>query len=392
MSQRNFKDETLAIRQQLSQTIHGEHSTPMYLTSSYAFSSGDEMADAFAGVTDANVYSRYSNPNVEELVTKFRSLEEGEAGLATATGMAAAFSIFAALLKSGDHIIASRALFGSAIQILSNILPKWGITCTYVDPVDVDSWDKAVQKNTKMVFLETPSNPSLWVTDLSKVNALAKAHNLIFVVDNCFATPVLQKPIRFGADLVFHSTTKYTDGHGRVLGGIIVGKKSLIELIMYFNRHTGPSLSAFNAWLMSKSLETLAVRVHAHCKNADMLYHNLCSNKNLEHVLYPFAADNPQLELAKKQMKEGGGIIGLRVKGGYEETLRFINHLEMISISPNLGDTRTIATHPTSSTHSRLTEQERLAVGITPNLVRISVGLEHIDDITEDILIALDHV
>lgn len=392
MSQRNFKDETLAIRQQLSQTIHGEHSTPMYLTSSYAFSSGDEMADAFAGVTDANVYSRYSNPNVEELVTKFRSLEEGEAGLATATGMAAAFSIFAALLKSGDHIIASRALFGSAIQILSNILPKWGITCTYVDPVDVDSWDKAVQKNTKMVFLETPSNPSLWVTDLSKVNALAKAHNLIFVVDNCFATPVLQKPIRFGADLVFHSTTKYTDGHGRVLGGIIVGKKSHIELIMYFNRHTGPSLSAFNAWLMSKSLETLAVRVHAHCKNADMLYHNLCSNKNLEHVLYPFAADNPQLELAKKQMKEGGGIIGLRVKGGYEETLRFINHLEMISISPNLGDTRTIATHPTSSTHSRLTEQERLAVGITPNLVRISVGLEHIDDITEDILIALDHV
>lgn len=392
MSQRNFKDETLAIRQQLSQTIHGEHSTPMYLTSSYAFSSGDEMADAFAGVTDANVYSRYSNPNVEELVTKFRSLEEGEAGLATATGMAAAFSIFAALLKSGDHIIASRALFGSAIQILSNILPKWGITCTYVDPVDVDSWDKAVQKNTKMVFLETPSNPSLWVTDLFKVNALAKAHNLIFVVDNCFATPVLQKPIRFGADLVFHSTTKYTDGHGRVLGGIIVGKKSLIELIMYFNRHTGPSLSAFNAWLMSKSLETLAVRVHAHCKNADMLYHNLCSNKNLEHVLYPFAADNPQLELAKKQMKEGGGIIGLRVKGGYEETLRFINHLEMISISPNLGDTRTIATHPTSSTHSRLTEQERLAVGITPNLVRISVGLEHIDDITEDILIALDHV
>jgi O-succinylhomoserine sulfhydrylase len=392
MNQRNFKDETLAIRQQLSQTIHGEHSTPMYLTSSYAFASGDEMADAFAGVTDANVYSRYSNPNVEELVTKFRSLEEGEAGLATATGMAAAFSIFAALLKSGDHIIASRALFGSAIQILSNILPKWGITCTYVDPVNVDSWEKAVQKNTKMVFLETPSNPSLWVTDLSKVNTLAKAHNLIFVVDNCFATPVLQKPIRFGADLVFHSTTKYTDGHGRVLGGIIVGKKSLIELIMYFNRHTGPSLSAFNAWLMSKSLETLAVRVHAHCKNADMLYHKLCSNKKLEHVLYPFAPDNPQLELAKKQMKEGGGIIGLRVKGGYDETLRFINHLEMISISPNLGDTRTIATHPTSSTHSRLTEQERLAVGITPNLVRISVGLEHIDDITEDILIALDHV
>ena len=392
MTKRKYRDETLAIRQQLAQTIHGEHSTPLYLTSSYAFSSGDEMADAFAGVTDANVYSRYSNPNVEELVTKFCSLEEGEAGIATATGMAAVFSIFAALLKSGDHIIASRALFGSAIQILSNILPKWGITCTYVDPVDVDSWEQSIQKNTKLVFLETPSNPSLWITDLTKVNALAKAHQLIYVVDNCFATPVLQKPILFGADLVFHSTTKYTDGHGRVLGGIIVGRKDLIEQITFFNRHTGPSLSAFNAWLMSKSLESLAVRVHAHSLSASLLYDRLKSNPKLESVIYPFAPNHPQVDLAKKQMKSGGGIVGLRIQGDYNDTLQFINHLEMISVSPNLGDTRSIATHPNSSTHSRLTENERIAVGITPNLVRLSVGLEHIDDITEDIENALTHV
>ncbi|MEP7322195.1 MAG: aminotransferase class I/II-fold pyridoxal phosphate-dependent enzyme [Saprospiraceae bacterium] len=392
MTKRIYKPETLAIRQQLSQTMHGEHSTPLYLTSSYAFASGDDMADAFAGITDANVYSRYSNPNVEELVKKFCSLEEAEAGIATASGMAAIFSIFASLLKSGDHIIASRALFGSAIQILSNILPKWGISCTYVDPVDVDTWEAAIQKNTKLVFLETPSNPSLWITDLEKVNVIAKAHNLIFVVDNCFATPILQKPILFGADLVVHSTTKYTDGHGRVLGGIIVGRKDLIELINYFNRHTGPSLSAFNAWLMSKSLETLAVRVHAHCENAAELVDRLTSSKKLESVIYPFASDHPQLNLAKKQMKSGGGIVGLRIKGDYNDTLKFINHLEMVSVSPNLGDTRTIATHPTSSTHSRLTEGERMAVGITPNLVRISVGLEHIDDITEDILNALSNV
>ncbi len=392
MTLRKYKDETIAIRQQLAQTIHGEHSTPLYLTSSYAFTSGDAMADAFAGVTDANVYSRYSNPNVEELVAKFCSLEQAEAGIASATGMAAAFSIFGALLKSGDHIIASRALFGSAIQILSNILPKWGITCTYVDPVNVESWSEGLQKNTKMIFLETPSNPSLWITDLTKASLFAKTHDLILVVDNCFATPVIQKPILFGADLVFHSTTKYTDGHGRVLGGITVGRAALIEQITYFNRHTGPSLSAFNAWLMSKSLETLAVRVKAHADNASKLAERLTAHPRLEGVVYPFAPDHPQVDLAKKQMNSGGGIISLRVKGDYQDTLRFINHLEMISISPNLGDTRTIATHPTSSTHSKLTEADRTAVGITPNLVRLSIGLEHIDDIEEDILIALDHV
>jgi O-succinylhomoserine sulfhydrylase len=389
MTKRKYRDETLAIRQQLSQTIHGEHSTPLYLTSSYAFPSGDEMADAFAGITDANVYSRYSNPNVEELVKKFCNLEGAECGIATATGMAAIFSIFASLLKSGDHILASRALFGSALQILSNILPKWGITCTYVDPVDVDSWEPFIQQNTKMIFLETPSNPSLWITDLEKVSALARAHQLIFAVDNCFATPILQKPILFGADLVVHSATKYTDGHGRVLGGIIVGRKDLLELITYFNRHTGPTLSAFNAWLMSKSLETLAVRMHAHSANASALAQRLEDSKKLDSVIYPFALNHPQLSLAKKQMNAGGGIVSLRVHGDYNDTLRFINRLEMISISPNLGDTRTIATHPTSSTHSRLTEKERMEVGITPNLVRFSVGLEHIDDITEDILNAL---
>lgn len=392
MSQRKYRDETLAIRSQSKQTLHGEHSVPLFLTSSYAFDSADEMADAFSGAIDANVYSRYSNPNVEELVKKFCLLENAPAGIATATGMAAVFSSFAALLRSGDHIIASRALFGSAIQILSNILPKWGISCTYVDPIDVDSWEAFITKNTKMVFLETPSNPSLWITDLEKVNKLCKANDLWMVVDNCFATPIIQKPMRFGADLIIHSTTKYADGHGRVLGGMIVGKTDLIEKIIYFNRHTGPTLSAFNAWIMSKSLETLALRVKSHAQNANELALRLHGHAKLEKVIYPFLPTNDQLVLAKKQMLMGGGMVCLKIKGDQAATMNFINHLDMISISPNLGDTRTIATHPTSSTHMRLTEEERQAVGITPNLVRFSVGLEHIDDITEDIILALDHV
>lgn len=389
MSTRKFKPETLAIRQQMTQTIHGEHSAPMYLTSSYAFASGDEMADAFAGVIDANVYSRYSNPNVEELVTKFCSLEGAAAGVATSTGMAAIFSTFGALLQQGDHIIASRALFGSAIQILSNILPKWNINCTFVDPIDVDSWVAAIRPSTKMVFLETPSNPSLWITDLEKAGIFCKSNGLLLVVDNCFATPVLQQPIKYGASIVIHSATKYADGHGRVLGGIIVGDAECMEKITFFNRHTGPSLSAFNAWVISKSLETLSLRVHAHSVQAAELARRLYGHPKLEQVIYPFAADHPQVELAKKQMLAGGGILGIKVKGDYAHTLNFINQLEMISISPNLGDTRTIVTHPTSSTHCRLTESERLLVGITPSLVRFSVGLEHLDDIEEDIQIAL---
>ena len=389
MSSRKFKAETLAIRQQMAQTRHGEHSVPMYLTSSYAFASGDEMADAFAGIIDANVYSRYSNPNVEELVIKFCALEGAEAGIATATGMAAIFSTFGALLQQGDHIIASRALFGSAIQILSQILPKWNITCTYVDPVDIESWGAAVKPNTRMVFLETPSNPSLWITDLEKAGKFCKSHGLILAVDNCFATPVLQQPIKYGASLVIHSATKYADGHGRVLGGIIVGTSELMEKITFFNRHTGPSLSAFNAWILSKSLETLALRVRAHSAQAAELARRLKNHTKLEQVIYPFADDHPQVELAKKQMEAGGGILGVKLKGDYVHTLNFINQLEMISVSPNLGDTRTIVTHPTSSTHCRMTEDERMLVGITPNLVRFSVGLEHIDDIEEDIQIAL---
>lgn len=392
MKKRKYRDETLAIRSQSKQTLHGEHSVPLFLTSSYAFDSADEMASAFDGSVDANVYSRYSNPNVEELVKKFCLLENAPSGIATATGMAAVFSCFAALLNSGDHIIASRALFGSAIQILSNILPKWGITCTYVDPVDVDSWQTHITRNTKMIFFETPSNPSLWITSLDKASTIAKTNNLLMIVDNCFATPIIQKPMNYGADLIIHSTTKYADGHGRVLGGMIVGKQELIEKIIYFNRHTGPTLSAFNAWLISKSLETLALRVHAHSENALKLALLLQGNKALELVIYPFLINHPQYDLATHQMSSGGGILGLKIKGDQAAAMRFMNHLEMISISPNLGDTRTIATHPTSSTHMRLTEEERIAVGISPNLVRISVGLEHVDDISEDIILALDHV
>lgn len=392
MSSRKFKDETIAIRTQTDRTQHGEHSTPLFLTSSYAFDSGDDMADAFAGVTDANVYSRYTNPNVEELVKKFCLLEEAPAGVATASGMAAVFSSIAGLLNSGDHVIASRALFGSSIQVLSHILPRWGITCTYVDPVDISGWEQALTPNTRMVFLETPSNPSLWITDLAQAGSFAANHNLILAVDNCFASPVLQKPIKFGASLVIHSATKYADGHGRVLGGIVAGKEDLMEKIAFFNRHSGPSISPFNAWVISKSMETLALRVRAHCRQAEELASRLHDHSSLEAVIYPFSASHPQVGLARRQMEAGGGIVCIKVKGDYEKTLRFINHLEMISISPNLGDTRSIATHPTSSTHSRMTEPERLMVGITPNLVRFSVGLEHIDDIEEDIRIALSKI
>ncbi len=392
MTKRKYRDETLAIRQQLEQTKHGEHSAPLYLTSSYAFESADAMADAFSGAIDANVYSRYSNPNVEELIRKFCQLENAEAGAATATGMAAIFSVFGSLLSQGDHIIASRALFGSSIQIMSNILPRWGITVTYVDSIDVDTWENNIRSNTKLMFIETPSNPSLWLTDLEKAIALAKAHHLITVVDNCFATPIVQKPILYGADLIVHSTTKYADGHGRVLGGMIVGKKELIEKIIYFNRHTGPTLSAFNAWLMSKSLETLSLRVQAHNAAAHALAERLHGHAKLEAVIYPYKQDHPQVKLAKKQMSAGGGIISIKIKGDQAKTMKFMNALEMISISPNLGDTRTIATHPTSSTHSRLTEEDRLLVGITPNLVRLSIGLEHLDDITEDITEALKSI
>lgn len=383
------KFETAAIRTQSEQTPFREHSTPLFPTSSFTFPNAELMRDTFAGQAEGIIYSRYSNPNTDEFIQKVCFLEGAEAGFATASGMSAVFASMAAFLESGDHVLASRAVFGSTHQILTQILSKWGITHTYVDPIDVDQWEQHIQSNTKMIVLESPSNPGLALVDLEKVGTLAKKHNLIFNIDNCFATPYLQQPIQYGADLVVHSGTKWMDGQGRVLGGIAVGKKELIEKIIFFCRHTGPALSPFNAWILSKSLETLSVRMERHCSNALALAQALEANSTVNRVFYPHLPSHPQYELAKKQMRLGGGIVSFEVKGGLERSMRFLNATKMVSLSSNLGDTRTIITHPASTTHSKLKPEEQLAVGITPGLIRISVGLEHIEDIKADILQAL---
>jgi O-succinylhomoserine sulfhydrylase len=381
--------ETLAIRGQMPRTAEREHSAPIFPTSSFVFDDAEQMRAAFAGETDDNIYSRYSNPNTDELVRKVCMLEGTEDGIATASGMAAVFASIASLVRSGDHILASRAVFGSTHQILTQLLPRWGITHTYVDPLAIDSWEEHIRPNTRMVVLETPSNPGLALIDLEKVGNLCRKHNLIFNIDNCFATPYLQQPARFGADLVVHSATKFMDGQGRVLGGLVLGSKAMIEPIRFFTRHTGPAMSPFNAWILSKSLETLAVRMDRHCENALKLAQYLLSSPDVQKVVYPFLPDHPQYTLAKKQMKLGGGVVTFEVTGGLNRGKAFLNHLRMVSLSPNLGDTRTIATHPASTTHSKLTDEERASVEITPGLVRISVGLEHIGNIIDDIEQAL---
>ncbi len=380
---KNF--ETLAIRTQSERSQFNEHSTPLHLTSSFVFDDAEQMRAMFSDEVEGNIYSRFSNPNTTELIDKICALEGAEAGWATATGMAAVFTTFGTLLKQGDHVLACRSIFGSTHTLLTKILPKWGITFTYVDIDDIESWAAAVQENTKLVFVETPTNPGVDILDLEWLGTFAKEHKLLYVVDNCFATPYLQQPIKFGADLVIHSATKYLDGQGRVLGGLIAGKQTLIDEIKGFARHSGPALSPFNAWVISKSLETLAVRMDRHSENALKLATWLEQHPKVELVKYPFLPSHPKYDVAKKQMKAGGGIVTFIVKGGIEKGRVFLNNLQLVSITANLGDTRTIATHPASTTHSKLTEEERQEVGILPGLIRVSVGLEHIDDIIEDI-------
>lgn len=379
------KFETKAIRDQMDRTSYREHSNPLFLTSSFVFPSAEEMRDTFAGESEGIIYSRYSNPNTDEFIGKVCALEGAEAGFATASGMAAVFASMAAFLRSGDHILASRAVFGSTHQILTNIFPRWNITHTYVDPLDIDRWEQAIQPNTKMLVVESPSNPGLALIDLEKAGALARKHDLIFNIDNCFATPYLQQPIRYGADLVVHSGTKWMDGQGRVLAGMVAGRQELIDQVQGFCRHTGPALSPFNAWILSKSLETLAVRMDRHCSNALQLAQFLEKQGQVTQVFYPFLASHPQHELARKQMRLGGGIVTFDIKGGTEAALRFLNNIKMISLSSNLGDARSIVTHPATTTHSKLSPEERAAVGITDGLVRVSVGLEHVEDIIGDI-------
>src|SRR5665647_1350349 len=381
---------TKAIRIQTERTNEMEHSTPLFLTSSFCFDNAEEMRAAFADETDDNIYSRFSNPTVNEFVDKMVALEGAEAGVATATGMSAVFASFMALLKNGDHLISCDAVFGSTHNIVKKYLPNYGIECTNVSADKPEEWEAAIQPNTKMIYLETPTNPGLEIIDLELVAALAKKHNLILNVDNCFATPVNQRPIDFGAHLVVHSATKWIDGQGRVLGGVIVGDKKLIDEIFTFCRNTGPSLSPFNAWVLSKSLETLDVRIQRHCDNAEALVAALDGHPKLNSIKYPFHPSHPMYDVAKKQMKRGGGLITFDLKGGIESGKKFLNALQMLSLTSNLGDTRSIASHPASTTHSKLSAEEQRAVGITPGLIRISVGLENIEDIKTDILQALD--
>lgn len=381
--------ETGAIRNQMPQTAYREHSTPMFLTSSFTFPSAEEMRDTFAGQTEGIIYSRYSNPNTDELITKMCAMEGAEAGFATSSGMSAVFASMMAFLKMGDHVLASRAVFGSTHQILTQLLPRWGITHTYVEPGQPETWHEAIQPTTKMLILETPSNPGLTLVDLQAAGKFAKEHDLILNVDNCFATSYLQRPLDYGAHLSVHSTTKWTDGQGRILGGIVLGSKELIDEVMFFCRHTGPAMSPFNAWLLSKSLETLSVRMDRHCDNALALAQHIQGLSDVRKVSYPFLPSHPQYDLARKQMKCGGGIVTMEVEGGSERAMRFLNAVQLCSLSSNLGDTRTIVTHPASTTHSKLKAEEQLAVGITPGLIRISVGLENIEDIVDDVNQAL---
>jgi O-succinylhomoserine sulfhydrylase len=384
--------ETKAIRIQTNQTGEKEHATPLFLTSSFTYESAEDMAAAFADDTlEVNIYSRFSNPTVDEFIHKIAALEEAEDGIATGTGMAAIFSTFMTFLNSGDHIISASAVFGSTHTILTKYLPKWGIEFSYFNMSNPESIVALIKPNTKMLYVETPSNPGLDIIDMAWVSELCKKHNILFVVDNCFATPAVQQPIRFGADLVLHSATKFIDGQGRVLGGVVVGKKDLVKQLYLFVRNTGPSLSPFNAWVLTKSLETLYIRMDKHADNALKIAQRLQGHARVSQVKYPFLPDHPQHAIAKKQMSNGGGIVTFEIKGGIESGRNFLNALKMISMTNNLGDSRTIASHPASTTHSKLTEAERNEVGITPGLIRISAGLEHADDILADILQALDN-
>ncbi|NQY07730.1 MAG: aminotransferase class I/II-fold pyridoxal phosphate-dependent enzyme [Flavobacteriaceae bacterium] len=377
--------ETLAIRSQIERTQYLEHSSPLYLTSSFVFEDAEDMRASFSEEKERNLYSRFSNPNTSEFVDKICKLEGAEDGYAFATGMAAIFSTFSALLNAGDHIVSSRSVFGSTHSLFTKYFPKWNIETSYFKVNEVFKIESLIQSNTKILYAESPTNPGVDIIDLEVLALIAKKHKLLLIIDNCFATPYLQQPIQYGADLVIHSATKLIDGQGRVLGGITVGKKELIREIYLFSRNTGPALSPFNAWVLSKSLETLSVRVDRHCDNALRVAEFLEYHDQVNWVKYPFLKSHPQHEVAKKQMKLGGNIIAFEVKGGIEAGRKFLDRIQMASLSANLGDTRTIVTHPASTTHSKLSEEDRLEVGITDGLVRTSIGLENVEDIIQDL-------
>ena len=386
----SHKLETKAIRTQMERSQYLEHSTPLHLTSSFVFEDAEEMRAAFAEEKERNIYSRFTNPNTSEFIEKVANMEGAEDGVAYATGMGAVFGTFAALLDSGDHIVSARSVFGSTHTLFTKFLPKWNIETSYFKVDEPEKAEALIQPNTKILYAETPTNPGVDVLDLSYLGDLAKKHNLILVIDNCFATPYLQQPIKFGAHLVIHSATKLIDGQGRVLGGVTVGRKDLIRELYLFARNTGSSLSPFNAWVLSKSMETLSVRVDRHCQTALSVATFLEEHSQVNWVKYPFLKSHPQYELAKKQMSQGGSIIAFEVKGGLEAGRQFFDNIKLLSLSSNLGDSRTIVTHPASTTHSKLSVEDRLEVGITDGMVRLSIGLEHQEDIINDLKQALE--
>lgn len=383
-------DQTAAIRIQSERSQYAEHSVPLYLTSSYAFDDAEDMRAQFAEEKEGEIYSRYANPNVQEFIDKMAFLERAETGWATASGMAAVFTLFGALLSSGDHIVSARSVFGSTHKLFMEILPKWGITTDYVNYNDYDGFESAIQANTRILYLETPSNPGLDIIDLQRIATICRRKKILLVVDNCFATPLIQKPIELGADVTIHSATKYIDGQGRTLGGVILSSRNIIDKVKAFARHTGPALSPFNAWVLSKSLETLDVRLERHCNNALEIAKRLEEHAKVRSVKYPFLPSHPEYELAKRQMKRGGGIVTFELSGGLNAGRKFLDGLRILSLTANLGDTRSIATHPASTTHSKLSPEQRLEVGITDGLVRLSIGLENVEEIWSDLQSALN--
>ena len=384
------KLETKAIRTQMERSKFLEHSSPLYLTSSFIFEDAEDMRASFSEEKERNIYSRFTNPNTSEFVQKVADMEGAEDGVSFATGMGAIYGTFAALLNSGDHIVSARSIFGSTHTLFTKYFPKWNIETSYFKVEEPETIASLIKPNTKILYAETPTNPGVDILDLEYLGKIAKKHNLILIIDNCFATPYLQQPVQYGADLVIHSATKLIDGQGRVLGGVTVGNADLIREIYLFARNTGSALSPFNAWILSKSMETLPVRVDRHCESALKIATLLEKHTKINWVKYPFLKSHPQYELAKKQMSQGGNIIAFEIKGGIEAGRSFLNSIKMLSLSSNLGDSRSIVTHPASTTHSKLSEPDRLEVGITDGMIRLSVGLEHFEDINDDLNQALD--
>jgi O-succinylhomoserine sulfhydrylase len=384
-----MRKETIAIRGQIERSQYNEHAVPLYLTSSYVFEDAEDMRSQFAEEKPGEIYSRYANPNVQELLNKVAFLEGGDAAWATASGMAAVFTTFATFLSAGDEIVSSRSVFGSTHRLLVDVFPKWNIKNTYVDYNDYAAYELAITTKTKLVYIETPSNPALDLIDIERLAAICKSKGTLLIVDNCFATPILQQPIKWGADIVIHSTTKFMDGQGRTLGGLIVASNELIEKVKAFARHSGPAMSPFNAWVISKSIETLDVRMERHCKNALEIAQRLSGLSGISWVKYPLLTSHPDYEIAKKQMAAGGGLVSFELEGGLESGRQFLDKLKLFSLTANLGDTRSIATHPASTTHSKLTPEQRKEVGISDGLIRLSIGLENVEDIWEDIFQAM---